>query len=263
MKPSAAELCSLLLSLSTFAALGRQVPAGTINYADFSSISGLSLVGSAAQNGNALRLTPAAGSQMGSAWYNQQQHVAGGFSTSFAFRFTNPTPPGADGISFNVQKVGLSAIADEQGTTGGVSISFNTFLYGDEPSDNFVAVFRNGYGENTGRLRVFDLNSTPIYLKDGNVHQASIEYNGSAFSLSIDSFPIFNNLAVSLSPGVDANGDGYVGFGARTGSYWENQDLLNWSFNTVPEPSSAVLLLAGGIWLRSRKFLRMASVHSA
>src|SRR5262245_60409995 len=95
-------------------------------YADFSSTAGLNLVGSAAQNGNALRLAPAVGSMMVSAWYTQQQHVSGGFTTTFSFRLTDPGPtPGADGISFNVQGVGINAVSDEQGTTSGVSISLN------------------------------------------------------------------------------------------------------------------------------------------
>ena len=166
-------------------------------YANFNSTAGLNLVGSAAQNGSVLRLTPASGSQMGSAWYTQQQHVSAGFTTTFSFRFTNPTPPGADGISFNVQSQGINAISDEQGTTSGISISLNTFLYADEPSDNFVAIFRNGYADTSGRLAVYDLNSTPIRMKDGNAHNVSLTYDGSAFSMSIDATSIFNNVAVS------------------------------------------------------------------
>ncbi len=213
-------------------------------------------MGAAAQNGSVLRLTPASGSLMGSAWYTQQQHVSAGFTTTFSFRLTDPTPPGADGISFNVQSVGTSAVADEQGTTSGVSISLNTFQYGDEPSSNFVGVYRNGFGGNSGRLYVFDLNSTPIYMKDGNVHNVAIAYDGSGFSLAIDAVPIFQNLAVSLAPGTDANGNGYVGFGARTGLFWENQDVLSWTFSVVPEPASSALLGCGLVVLLLRRVHR-------
>jgi hypothetical protein len=215
-------------------------------YTDFSSTAGLNLVGAAAQNGNVLRLTPAAPGLMGSAWYTQQQHVSAGFTTSFSFRLTpTDSAPGADGISFNVQGVGINAIADEQGTTGGVSISLNTFQYGDEPSSDFVGIYRNGYGDNSGRLYTFDLSSTPIQMKDGNIHNVAITYNGSAFSMSIDSYSVFNNLAVSLSPGADANGNAYVGFGSRTGQYYENHDVLNWAFNAVPEPGPGALGACG------------------
>lgn len=215
-------------------------------YTDFSSTAGLNLVGAAARNGNVLRLTPAAGDLVGSAWYTQQQHVSAGFTTSFSFRLTGAGSTfGADGISFNVQGVGINALANEQGTTGGLSISLNTFQYGDEPSSDFVGIYRNGYADNSGRLYMFDLSSTPIQMKDGNIHNVAITYSGSAFSMSIDSISIFNNLAVSLSPGVDANGNAYVGFGSRTGLYYENHDVLNWSFTAVPEPGAGALVACG------------------
>src|SRR5436309_2568374 len=138
-------IVSIGLLLRTSAALA-------FTYTDFSSTAGLNLVGAAAQNGNVLRLTPAAGDLVGSAWYNQKQHVSAGFTTSFSFRLTGAgSTPGADGISFNVQGLGITAPANEQGTTGGFSISLNTFQYGDEPSSDFVGIYRNGYDDNSGR----------------------------------------------------------------------------------------------------------------
>lgn len=226
-------------------------------YMDFSSTAGLNLVGSAAQNGNALRLTPAVGDLVGSAWYTQKQHVSAGFTTSFSFRLTSDgLQPGADGISFNIQNLGINALANEQGTMGGLSISLNTFQYGDEPSSDFVGMYRNGYADNSGRLYMFDLSSTPIQMKDGKIHNVAITYNGSAFSMSIDSFSVFNNLAVSLSPGVDASGNAYVGFGSRTGEYYENHDLLNWMFTAVPEPGSGALVLCGAFFLACNRMRR-------
>ena len=84
------------------------------NYTDFSSTAGLSLVGSAAQNGNVLRLTPAAPGLVGSAWYTQKQHVSAGFTTTFSFRLPNGSKPPADGICFNVQNLGINAPSNEQ-----------------------------------------------------------------------------------------------------------------------------------------------------
>jgi hypothetical protein len=229
-------------------------------YSDFSSTGGLNLVGSAAQNGNALRLTPSAGSMTGSAWYTQKQHVSDGFTTSFSFRFFDPGPtPGADGISFNIQGVGINALADEQSTTTGIGISFNTFQYGDEPSSNFIGIYRNAYGDGSGSglLYAYNLDSTPIYMKDGNIHNVLLSYDGSAFSMSIDSTSIFNNIAVSLSPGTDVNGDAWVGFGSRTGLYYENHDLLNWSLTQVPEPNSfALMAVAAGSVVLARRLRR-------
>jgi hypothetical protein len=193
--------------------------------------------------------------------------VSAGFTTSFSFRLTSPgSTPGADGISFNVQGLGINAPANEQGTTGGFSISLNTFQYGDEPSSDFVGIYQNGYADNSGRLYTFDLSSTPVQMKDGNIHNVSITYSGSALSMSIDSTSVFNNLAVSLSPGVDAAGNAYVGFGSRTGLYYENHDLLNWTFTSVPEPASGALVACGLLFIlceraRRNKRFRAAPVN--
>ncbi|MCX6916636.1 MAG: hypothetical protein NT167_26925, partial [Verrucomicrobia bacterium] len=54
-----------------------------LNYTDFGSTNGLSLVGVAAQHGAVLRLTPAAQEQVGSAWAIKEQQCAAGFDTAF------------------------------------------------------------------------------------------------------------------------------------------------------------------------------------
>src|SRR3989442_15603376 len=95
------------------AALAVLVLAGSVapvlaqspSFSDFSSAANLTLNGNAAapvNNGtaNVLRLTPATMSQAGSAWFNIQQPVAGGFTTKFQFQFTDPSVPPADGIAF-------------------------------------------------------------------------------------------------------------------------------------------------------------------
>jgi hypothetical protein len=64
------------------------VPA-PVSYTNFSSVAGLNLTGTAAQNGNVLRLTPAAPQQIGDAWVPTKQHCAAGFATSFQCRWSN------------------------------------------------------------------------------------------------------------------------------------------------------------------------------
>src|SRR5207247_3029453 len=108
-------------------------------------------------------------------------------------------PPGADGISFNVQNLSNSAPASEYGAfPNDVSISLNTFLdYGaGEPSDSFVGIVTNR-DAGGGAIYSFtrDLNSTPIRLKDGSMHTAQIQYDGVALSMSIDGISIFGNIA--------------------------------------------------------------------
>src|SRR5436190_21102988 len=84
--------------LSAFFALVISTNSGlAFSYPAFSSTAGLNLVGTPAQNGNVLRLTPAPGSQLGSSWYTQPQHVTAGCSTSYSSRSSSPAPAGPDG----------------------------------------------------------------------------------------------------------------------------------------------------------------------
>jgi hypothetical protein len=93
------------------------------SFSDFSSTANLTLNGNAAapvNNGtaNVLRLTPATTSQAGSAWFNIQQPVAGGFTTVFQFQFTGASDPPADGIAFVIQNSSLSALGQGGGSIG-------------------------------------------------------------------------------------------------------------------------------------------------
>ena len=108
--------------------------------------------------------------------------------------------------------------------------------------------------------------SLPITLADGNVHQAVIEYSGAAgatanqWQVFID--PVFisgthtpdttRSTAVitttadltkymTLQNSGSANDSAYVGFTAGTGLYYENQEILAWTFTphtpvTQPQP---------------------------
>jgi hypothetical protein len=108
--------------------------------------------------------------------------------------------------------------------------------------------------------------SLPITLADGNVHQAVIEYSGAAgatanqWQVFID--PVFisgthtpdttQSTAVitttadltkymTLQNSGSANDSAYVGFTAGTGLYYENQEILAWTFTphtpvTQPQP---------------------------
>src|SRR6185295_18859709 len=61
-------------------------------------------------NRHVLRVTPSAGGQHGSVWYATPQPVAQGFTTTFAFRFSQRSNPPADGLAFVVQNSSLTAL---------------------------------------------------------------------------------------------------------------------------------------------------------
>src|SRR2546427_10112940 len=101
--------------LSVLCLLSAACNAPAFNYPDFSSTSGLNLTGSAAQVGTAIRLTPAAQSQKGAAWYTQKQFVGAGFTTTFTFRITSPGNGGGGGLSFAIQNGGRGVLGTEYG----------------------------------------------------------------------------------------------------------------------------------------------------
>src|SRR6266487_3302315 len=100
----------IVAAIAALALVGSVAPvlAQSPSFSDFSSAANLTLNGNAAapvNNGttNVLRLTPTAPSQAGSAWFNIQQPVAGGFTTKFQFQITGASAPPADGIAFVIQ----------------------------------------------------------------------------------------------------------------------------------------------------------------
>jgi hypothetical protein len=238
--------------------LAAAVNASAFTYTDFSSTAGLNLVGSAAQNGSVVRLTPATEAQYGAMWYNANPYVANGFTTSFQFRISNPASlGGGDGIAFALQNVGNTAAGMEYGAfSNNFGITLNTFFNGGmEPSDNFVGIVTNtDAAGNASYQSTYDLNGTGITLKDGNIHSATLNYNGHNLSMAIDGISIFSGVGISLANAIDASGSSFLGFGARTGLATENHDILSWSF-AVPEPSSAAILGLGTVVL-GRRFMR-------
>ena len=217
-------------------------PAQSFSYSDFSSTSGLNLVGAAARVGGAVRLTPAAQNQTGAAWRAQKEFCASGFSTSFRFKMTGlgavrGLTPGGDGISFCVQCASPTADGNEYGgsTNGlpasGLGVSLNTFWnVGLEPSGNFVGICTN----DGNWILQQDLDGTAINLKDGNEHLVRIDCDGRTMSVVIDGLTTISKFPVPLAQGLDAQGYGWIGFGARTGGAWENQDILSWTFTSTP-----------------------------
>jgi hypothetical protein len=228
------RLAALCVMLTVF-----NLPAFT--YTNFSSTGGLNLVGSAAQNGTVLRLTPAAQVQEGHAWATNKQQCAAGFDTTFQFRISNPgsnsgTPSGGDGILFMVQNIGPTDSGPI--ANGYVCVFFNTFLNWPgctdytqcDVSDNSVGVLSSG-------LYVAQADLTPlgINLKGGTVHSARIAFDGSRLTVWLDGATVLTNVLVpGMAPAVDATGNAWVGFGAGTGNAWEDQDILSWSFFSTP-----------------------------
>jgi hypothetical protein len=163
------------------------------NFTDFSGAGGsLYLNGDAAIVGTVLRLVPASRFRGGSAYYYQKQRLSlsGGWTTTFQFRITNPTDGGADGFSFIIQDAGANALGSFGGRIGyegiprSLVVEFDTWKntepgFGD-PNDNHVAVHTRWQQPNSAGVNARLGWANPGFnLEDGQVHTATITYNGS------------------------------------------------------------------------------------
>jgi len=108
---------------------------GQFSYPNFSSTTGLQLVGSATVVSNAIQLTVASTGAAASAfWYTTPVNVGPGFSTTFTYSIS---PGGADGLAFVIQNDpnGSSAIGSNgyrlaaSGIANGVAIAFRTYVF--------------------------------------------------------------------------------------------------------------------------------------
>jgi subtilisin-like proprotein convertase family protein len=215
--------------------LGFDPPAvPTFAYPDFSSITALDVVRSASVNSNALRLIPAIENAEGAAWYSKKLLCSNGFSTAFTFRMTGEGASGPGGVAdlfFMVQNVGLNSewTAFASGSNAlGLDFTVNMLL----PPDTNSGVSCNG-------------TFFPVSFNDTNVHLAQIECDGRALTVIIDNHPVITGLPINLAKAMDTNGYSWVGFAARTGGMWENQDILSWTFNAnAPNPG---ISYAGGL----------------
>jgi hypothetical protein len=264
------------------------------SFTDFSSTANLTLNGNAApaNNGtaNVLRLTPAAMSQVGSAWFNIQQPVAGGFTTVFKFQFTQQSALAADGIAFVIQNSssGLSALGpgggsigygDAGGTCGGspcdtgggiansLAVEFDTFNNGNatgDPDGNHIAVQSCGVSDGVPRnnspahVTPNDFNfpdcligtvaSPTTIMSDGAVHTVIIDYTPAhscggdscpaTLTVNLDTIDVLTTF-VTLENEMNLNsGKAWVGFTSGTGTFFENHDILSWTF--TPHTSTTI-----------------------
>lgn len=207
--------------------------ASSFSFPDFSPtpIPNLSLNGSTTQSGTALRLTPDATNQSGSAFYNTPVNAAADFTTTFGFKITVTTGQGGNGFAFNLTNDGANTLPANgaDGTREDFSVSLNTFNGVD--SSNTLNIF---FLDNN----VATVDVTGLNLDDGNAHTVTVTYTGGTVSVTIDgaASPVLSapiNLSLISSPT-------YAGFSARTSNEQEAHDILSWSFSgaaTCPAPA--------------------------
>ena len=204
--------------------VGCPTPAVAKYVNDFSSsVGSASLFGDAVLDSGSVRLTDSINSQLGSLVIDE--FVPGSTVASFTATFDFQTGPGsfppADGISFNLGQLPNFAFGEE-GTSGGLTISFDTFDNGF-PDHIGIDVLVNGTvvasdGTNPFTNGVF-VPVSVVFDADGTL------------DLTFDGAAIFIDLPTGITL---ATGDRF-GFGGRTGGSNEVNRIDNVSIFVVPQ----------------------------
>ena len=250
-------------------------------FPNFASTSGLTLVGSATQVSKLVRLTPEVSEQAGGLWATTPQLVAGGFETSFVFKMYGGVNR-SDGMAFVIRNDGATTLAGAGGRLGyggfgdeligipnSLAIEFDTFQNSenDDPSSNHVSVHSRGVLANSANeLYSFGAASPASYLlANGVPHLATILYTPGTLSVFVDDLgtPLLE-VNVDLTTLLQIpDGTATVGFTAGTGGGNQNHEVINWSYQAIPEPSTLMLGLLTGLsgmpWLMRRNVIRTSS----
>lgn len=246
MSRSARFVTMLLAMLASSAASAAIV----INFPNFSSCAGLQINANAACVSNVLRVTPATGSQAGSAFSQTSIPLGPGnaFSTFFAFRITNSggigdgDGPGADGITFTVQPNAATAGGGGggigyAGIPNSVAVEFDTFNNGTgagDPDGNHVGVDLNGSLASVVAVPI------PGRMNDGNVWYAWVDYNGTVLELRLSNTqqrPATATLTHTVNlASIIGGAQAFVGFTSGTGAAWGDHDILSWQFDNTFNP---------------------------
>ena len=232
------------------------------NPIDFSggfTSTGMSFVGKTRLSGTRLRLTDGGTTEASTAWYNTQVNVQS-FATDFSFQQLPGTTPEADGLTFTIQRAGLSAIGPYGGLAYGgaiptsppgiptsVAVKFDLFSGAGE-GPNSTGLYTNGASPTVPAVSL----GGGVNLHTGDIFAVHINYDGATLTMTItDTVNPTQTFTTSWTidiPGTVGGNTAYAGFTAGTGHYTAVQDILTWTFVSNPSglPSAATPAISPG-----------------
>ncbi len=228
------------------------------NFADFSDIDGLQLVGSATINADhELRLTPVSPTipgvpihnMRGGAWYiADKSPVAAGFNTTFQFRASNLDESRTTwGFAFVIQNSNPFEIRDggsglgyagqmPDGIPNSLAIEFDNTQDPNlnDPSSSHVSVHTNGTGPNSAHedYSIGSASMSGFTLDDGRVHTARIDYTPGTLRVFLDDLtaPL---LIVPLELGTKLDTDAGRAWLGFTSGNSDLMEIINWDAQLV------------------------------
>ena len=206
---------------------------------------------------NVATLTNGSKSEGNSLFYNTKQSV-GAFTASFIYQDVGNTASGtsADGFTFTIQNDsrGASAVGYTGNSLGYATAATGTTGTNTAGITTSVAVGFNIYNGSTtgmgtnGALTLSKSSAAVLY--SGDLINVVLAYNGTTLTETLtDAAHTANTSTFSYTvniPSVVGASTAYVGFTGGDGAVASTQQISNFSYTVVPEPST---WLAGGLTL--------------
>jgi hypothetical protein len=211
------------------------------------------LVGLSSFDVHQVKLTSGAG-QAGAMWYNTQEYVTDGFSTTFEFRIEPNIDSDGDGFAFVLHNGidGSTALGSGGGGLGyegigsALAVEFDTWsCCGEAPTPN-VSIQTGGLGaisaSETFSLGSAELLPLGVNILDYATHTGVVEYTPSpdgGVTPSVMTVYVDNVLVLSVNvdltdiggDDITDNGHMWTGFTAATGVADSSHIIYAWAFN--------------------------------